>query len=220
MSQRRASNVRGMTPDQVPDPDVARFVLTELPAPPARVIEIGAGNGALAREMRSRGYDVLAIDPAAASGDGVEPVALNDVAAADATFDAAVAVVSLHHVEPLSDSFRRLAEIVRPGGILVVDEFDVARLDERAARWWLARRAEHDHHEPGPAELVAQMRDHIHSVRELTAALEPWFELSDATLGPYLYRWNLPPGYRREEEDQIASGSLPATGVRFTGTRT
>jgi SAM-dependent methyltransferase len=200
------------------DPDVARFVLAELPPPPARVIEVGAGDGALAEEMRSAGYDVLAIDPAA-DGRGVEPVALIEVTAPPAAFDAAVAVVSLHHVEPLPASFRRLAELVRPGGTLVVDEFDVERLDERAARWWLERRSDHDHGDPTPAEIVAELRHHCHPVRELLAALEPWFELSEPQLGAYLYRWNLPPGRRGDEEEGIASGSLPETGVRFTGTR-
>jgi SAM-dependent methyltransferase len=200
------------------DPSVATFVLAELPPPPARVIEIGAGDGALAREMRSAGYDVLAIDPAADSRD-VEPVALLDVTAPNAAFDAAVAVVSLHHVEPLSASFRRLAELVRPGGTLVVDEFDVERLDERAATWWLEQGPEHEHGDTTPAEIVAGLRHHCHSLRQLLAALEPWFELSEPRLGPYLYRWNLPPGHRADEEEGIACGSLPETGVRFTGTR-
>ena len=39
----------------------------------------------------------------------------------------------------------RLAELVRPGGVLAIDEVDVERLDERAARWWL----EHSGHAGG-----------------------------------------------------------------------
>ena len=111
--------------------DVLAFVRAALPAPPADVLEIGAGDGKLAAELRVAGYAVHAIDPAAADGSGVEPIELLEAAG---TFDAAVAVVSLHHVEPLEASCAHLATLVRDGGTLVVDEFDVALLDEPRRR--------------------------------------------------------------------------------------
>jgi SAM-dependent methyltransferase len=194
--------------------DVVDYVLAALPPAPARVLEVGAGDGELAAFLRAGGYDVLAIDPEP-SGAGVEPVALIDVAAPAAAFDAAVAVVSLHHLEPLGDSLARLGELVRPGGRLVVDEFDVAALDERAARWLIDNHAS-DH---SPAELVAALRGHLHPAAALRAALEPWFELSDSTRGPYLNRWNMDGSLRAEEERLIAAGELPETGARFVGTR-
>jgi SAM-dependent methyltransferase len=116
---------------------VEEFVRASLPPPPARVLEVGAGSGDLARLLTGLGYDLVAIDPA---GEGhVVPVALLDLDALDASFDAAVAVVSLHHVEPFEDSCRRLAAVVRPGGTFVVDEFDVDRFDEPSAGWLLER---------------------------------------------------------------------------------
>jgi len=69
------------------------FVRSSLPTPPARVLEIGAGRGEMARALIDAGYEVTAIDPAAEPGTQVQPVALID---ADGVFDAAVAVVSLH----------------------------------------------------------------------------------------------------------------------------
>src|SRR5256885_5685179 len=118
---------------------VLGFVRAALPQPPARVLEVGAGNGELAAALRDAGYDVLAIDPAG-EHPGVQAVALHEVGEPAGSFDAAVAIVSLHHVEPLAQSCRRLGELVRPGGALIVDEFDVERYDERAARWWLTQR--------------------------------------------------------------------------------
>lgn len=85
------------------DAGVAAFVRANLPPPPARVLEIGAGDGELARALRAGGYDVTAIDPAAADDD-VLPVALAELDAPLGSFEAAVAVVSLHHVEPLEPS--------------------------------------------------------------------------------------------------------------------
>jgi 2-polyprenyl-3-methyl-5-hydroxy-6-metoxy-1,4-benzoquinol methylase len=197
----------------MPTPEVHAFVRAALPPPPLRVLEIGAGGGELAVELAAAGYDVLAIDPAGGP-DGIRQVALHEVAEPPGSFGAAVAVVSLHHVEPLEASFRRLAELVRPGGTLAFDEIDVDRLDERAARWWLA----HSGHEAAPDELIAGMREH-HSLARLREELGEWFALGEPVRGAYMHRWNLPPGLREEEEQLIAAGELPAFGARLVGVR-
>ena len=75
----------------MPTPDVHAFVCASLPPRPARVLEIGAGDGTLAAALREDGYDVLAIDPA--GGDGILQVPLLELDAPAAFFDAAVAVV-------------------------------------------------------------------------------------------------------------------------------
>jgi SAM-dependent methyltransferase len=201
------------------DPGVLAFVTGALPAPPARVLEVGAGSGELALALVARGYDVVAIDPAS-EGPPVVPLALQDVAEPAAGFDAAVAVVSLHHVDPLEESCRRLGELVRPGGTLAVDEFDVEIYDERAARWWLDQRAAAGHDaDRDPREMVAELRDHLHSLDRIRGALAEWFELEPTVQGAYLHRWHLPRGLQGEEERLIALGDLPATGARFAGTR-
>jgi SAM-dependent methyltransferase len=208
------------------DPDVLRFVTDSLPSAPARVLEVGAGEGELARALISAGYDVLAIDPAG-SGEPVRAVALAELDEPPASFDAAIAVVSLHHVEPLGESLRRLAEVVRPGGALVLDEIDVDCFDERAARWWLEHGAagghrgdEHGDHAPGtPEEIVAFLRHHIHDLVTLRDALAEYFELGPPVRGPYLYRWELPPDLQATEVQDIAAGLLPAVGVRIVGLR-
>jgi SAM-dependent methyltransferase len=192
--------------------DVTAFVRATLPPRPARVLEVGAGDGELASWLADAGYEVVAIDPAS-SGGVVRPVALHELD--EAPFDAAVAVVSLHHVEPLEPSVRRLAELMRPGARLVIDELDVERLDERAVGWWQG----HSGHEGDPAEIVDEMRGHLHSLELLRATLGDTFALGEPVRGPYLYRWDLPPGLREPEERLIASGELPAVGARLVGVR-
>jgi SAM-dependent methyltransferase len=180
------------------------------------VLEVGAGAGELAAALGALGYDVVAIDPAATDA-GVLAVALHELDAPAASFDAAVAVVSLHHVSPLAASCDRLGALVRPGGALVVDEFDVERFDARAARWWLEHsEREHEH---GSAEMIAGLREHLHPLRLVRQALAPWYALGEPVPGPYLHRWDLPAGLRGAEEELIAAGELPATGARLVGVR-
>jgi SAM-dependent methyltransferase len=202
-----------------PAVDVVAFVLASLPPAPARVLEIGAGDGALASTLRDAAYDVLAIDPASETAD-VVAVPLHEVDGHE-PFDAAVAVLSLHHVEPLRESCERLAQLVRPGGALVIDEFDVERLDERAARWWLGQRAaaglEPEHE---PSELVRRYREHLHPLARVTGELaRSGFALGEPVRGAYLHRWWLVDGLRPAEEQLIASGAIPATGARLVGVR-
>jgi hypothetical protein len=115
---------------------------------------------------------------------------------------------------------RAWAAAVRPGGVLVVDEFDVGRFDERAAAWQMRQRAaagighpEHEH------SWSADLRHHMHPVAEIRAALASAFDLGEPVPGPYLYRWELHPALRAVEEELIAAGELPATGARMVGVR-
>jgi SAM-dependent methyltransferase len=197
--------------------DLRAFVRAALPPPPAHVLEVGAGSGELAAELRAGGYEVTAVDPVAEEASDVDRAALLEVRG---SFDAALAVVSLHHVEPLEDSCAHLATLLGAGAPLVVDEFDVERLDERAATWWLCQRravGAADEHEP--AGLIAFMRHHVHALSAMREALAPHFLQGEPVGVPYLHRWNLEPGLRDVEQHLIATGRLPATGARWIATR-
>jgi SAM-dependent methyltransferase len=200
--------------------ELVAYVRSTLPAPPARVLEVGAGDGELARTLRSLGFDITAIDPASAQPDVLQ-VALAELDAEPAGFDGAVAVLSLHHVEPLSESCRRLADAMRPGAPLVIDEFDVARLDEPAAAWWITQRqaAGADAHGHSPGSMVAELRNHLHPLIDVLDALAPSFAFGEPVRGPYLHRWGLHPLTRAVEEAEIAAGRMPATGARLVARR-
>jgi SAM-dependent methyltransferase len=203
----------------MPSVELRAFVCANLPEPPARVLEVGAGAGRLAGALRAAGYDVLAIDPDPKSED-VRAVALADLDEPAGSFAAAVAVVSLHHVDPLEESCRKLGEVVEPSGTLVVDEFDVGAFDLSAAVWWLEQRAALGEPQPQTAEeLVADHREHLHPLERIVAALEPHFELGPPVRGPWLHNWKLGDSLRAVEEEAIARGSLRAVGARLVGRR-
>src|SRR4051812_40164592 len=99
--------------------DLLAFVRANLPAPPVRLLEIGAGDGELARALAGAGYEVLSIDPDP-GGENVRPVALHELDERPGSFDTALAVTSLHHVEPLEESLAHAAELLAPDGVLLV----------------------------------------------------------------------------------------------------
>jgi len=201
----------------MPSVELRAFVCANLPEPPARVLEVGAGAGRLAGALRAAGYDVLAIDPEPKSED-VRAVALADLDEPAGSFAAAVAVVSLHHVDPLDESCRKLGEVVEPGGTLVIDEFDVGAFDLGAAAWWLEQRAAIGEPQPETAEeLVADHRGHLHPLERIVSALEPHFELGPPVRGPWLHNWKLGDSLRAVEEEAIARGRLRAVGARLVG---
>ena len=211
----RAARARGRDPSFVNFPEVESWVRTNLPPSPARVLEIGAGEGELARALRGTGYDVTAIDPKSERLD-VQPVELADLPDPERPFEAAVAVVSLHHIEPLEASVERLAAVLEPGAPLIVDEFDASALDERAAAWWLEQRHARGGEDPEtPEELGPKMREKVHSIEQLVSVLSRWFDVGELVPGTYLYRWHLDESVRPAEEELVARGELPLTGVRF-----
>jgi SAM-dependent methyltransferase len=200
--------------------DVVAFVRAALPAPPARVLEVGAGKGELAGALVDAGYEVTAIDPAAEPGGIVQRRALLD---AEGSFDAAVSIVALHHVEPLDESCAHLASLLGAGAPLVIDELDIDRYDDRALGWWLSQRrvlgfADDEHGHDG-SNIVERMREHIHALETVCAALRPHFDLGQPVRGPYLHRWELRASLHDAEVDLIASGLLPAVGARLIATR-
>jgi hypothetical protein len=105
--------------------------------------------------------------------------------------------------------------------VLVLDEIDIDRYDERATGWWLGQRRAlgfaEDH--GGPAQVLEELRHHVHPLNRVHAALRPYFELGQPVRGAYLHRWGLRPALREVEVDLIADGLLPAVGVRQVATR-
>lgn len=82
-----------------------------------RVLDVGAGDGRLARALRGAGAHVVAVDadPEMAGF----TAALPDLPFEDDAFDVAVACFVLNHVDDPRASVTELARVVRPGGRVV-----------------------------------------------------------------------------------------------------
>ena len=117
---------------------VEEFVLDRVGSPPARVLEVGCGEGELAHALTRAGHSVTAIDPRAPEGRIFRRVGIEGFSD-PGPFDHVVASLSLHHVEDLGGALDKIADVLRTGGSLVVVEFAWERIDEATAQWALGR---------------------------------------------------------------------------------
>jgi SAM-dependent methyltransferase len=188
---------------------VEAFVLSQLPPTPASVLEVGCGDGEIARAVAARGYEVVALDPRAPAGDLFRRVSLEQFAD-PGPFDVVVANRSLHHIHDLSRALDKVAGLLGPGGQLVVYEHAWERLDEPTARWYRKHR---------PASGLAHWReDHagLHGYAALREALDRRFIQRFFAWAPYLY-WELGEAVEEEERALIETGAIQATGFYYVG---
>jgi SAM-dependent methyltransferase len=200
--------------------DIGAFVDAHLPAPPARVLEVGCGRGDLARSLARRGYAVVAIDPDAPQGDIFRAVSLEDFDD-PRRFDAVVAIRSLHHIHELAAAVAKVARLLDPGGRVLVYEHACEHFDDRTARWYLEQRGGRadapDAVERCLDDWAAQHRD-LHTATAMRAALDAHFAARDFAWTAYLS--DELPGVAREEEQRLVdAGTIAATGFVYAGER-
>jgi SAM-dependent methyltransferase len=96
-----------------------------VPAPGRQTLDIGCGEGRLARDLKALGHRVIAIDAspslvaAAREADPSMDIRLADAAAlpvADATADLAIAFMSLQDIDAMPAAIREAARVLTPGG--------------------------------------------------------------------------------------------------------
>lgn len=102
-------------------------MLREIPDGARRALDVGCGEGLLARELARRVPDVVGVDLdadqiglARQAGGGVRYVCGDFLSAQlDGPYDLVASIAALHHMDAVA-GLRRLASLVTPGGRLVV----------------------------------------------------------------------------------------------------
>ena len=192
------------------------FVRAQLPPPPARVLEVGCGDGRLARALADAGYRVTAIDPRAPAGTIFRQVTLEAFDARE-RFDAAVAIVSLHHIADPGLAVRKIGGLLTRRGRLIVEEFAKERfIDRPTAEWYWRQRKAGDDFERWLSEWIDAHSD-MHPFAAIHASLEQHFAGRYFARVPYLHSYDLDPAVEPIERTLIARGEIQATGTRYVG---
>ena len=200
------------------------FARTHLPEPPARVLEVGCGQGELTTALAVAGYDALGIDPAAPTGDLFRPLKLEDMDE-HKTFDAVVAGSSLHHIRDLDAGLDRIVALLAAGGVLVVEEFVWDLLDEPTLDWYYGQRRAlaAAGHGAVPATREELRRDWesehlgLHGLDALRDGLAARFDEIAFERVPYLHRMLSGVATEVLEQALIDAEAIQALGFRYAG---
>ncbi len=204
---------------------VTEFVVSHLPPPPARVLEVGCGAGELTRALHDAGYDATGIDPAAPHGALFRKLKLEDLAE-DERFDAVVAVRSLHHVTDLAGALDKIVRLLWRRGPLVVDEFAWDLMDEPTADWFYGQKralAAAGRISAAPRTLEDCRRewegDHVglQGYGTLRRELDTRFQERAFAWVPHLYRELGGIASEALERTLVDAGAIAATGFRYVG---
>lgn len=204
-------------------------VHAQLPAAPARVVELGCGPlGGFVPRLRASGYDVVGVDPKAPQEAGYHRVEFEQAELA-AEADALVASASLHHVADPGEVLDRVAATLAPGGAVVVIEWAWEDFDESTAEWsfrrlgseegWLRRRRDGwlGSGEPWSTYLQGWAREEgLHEAQTLLALLDERFERRQLSRGPYLFA-DLSSTSPEDEQRAIDAGEITAIRVDYAG---
>ena len=186
---------------------VEDFILGELRSRAARVLEVGCGEGELARTLAAAGYDVLAIDPEPPDGLLFRRTTIEELEE-PGLFDAVVASRSLHHVTDLAVALDKVAGLLDARGLVIVDDFGWERLDGASAnRVGIALDEWRDEH------------DHLYTSEAMLSELDARFTRRSFSWEPCLYREAHRAVTEEVERELIAGDQLPAIGFRYVGNR-
>lgn len=221
-------------------PYTLAYLPTLLPAPPARILEVGCGCGALAAAVADLGYEVTGVDRnadavTAARQCGVLVIHA-DVHDISGEYDTVLFTRSLHHAENLDGVLAHAATLLAPSGQIVIEEFAWERVDHTAADFLYDTRAllvaagVLDAELPSCDLLEAWIAGHdfLHPGAAMLAALDRIGTVASTVDTPMLWRlidgrggtWIEPATRatqvldvtRQAEQRRIAAGTLPTVG--------
>ena len=207
------------------------LVQARLPAPPARVVDLGCGPlGGFVPFLHSNGYDAVGVDPNAPDSADYHRVEFEHLELPDRV-DAVIATTSLHHVAAPAEVIDRLTTTLRSGGTLVVVEWAWEKFNEATAHWCFQRLGQEN--EPNWLHRLRDdwatsgrgwrtylgdwaTRDGLHRGEALLQLLEERFERRLLAFGPYFFA-DLADMTDADEQAAIAAGLIRATRIDWVG---
>src|SRR3954469_14681368 len=180
--------------------------------------------------LLAEGYGAIGVDPNAPEEPPYRQAEFEHAELPGAV-DAVVASTSLHHVADPAEVLDRIAQVVRPGGVVVVLEWASERFDGQTARWCIERLGSEE-------SWLQRLRDewresglgwedyfrgwleheHLHSGETLIRLLDERLERQQLAYGPYFFA-GLAAATEEDERAAIADGEIRAARIDYVGTR-
>ena len=242
-----------MRPLELPTQETLSFTLRHLPSAPARILEVGCGAGELALQLKRLGHQIVPIDSSVEAAEqakelGVEVTIARWPQFEDRPFDAVLFTRSLHHIHPLREAVEQAHRLLKPSGLVVVEDFAYEEAVLSTIEWFYGVLSlletcgklslENDSFaktlltSKGSFEVWRNRHDEdVNLASSMAIVLKEWFEPLAEASATYLYRYLCPlledgdDGYvivRRvlEMEERLAStGAVNLIGRRFVGRR-
>jgi len=237
-------------PVDLPTRETASFVMSHLPAG-VSLLEIGCGEGHLAGHLRDAGYRVIGLESDLERARLTFARGVPSALAAwprfeSLPFDAIAFTRSLHHIDPLPESVLQANALLKPGGVLLLEDFAVDEVTPTDLEWFrgvVRSRTARALFVPAPDELVSQLldaenpfalwserHDHVHPFARIESEVREAFTIGQVSMVPYFYRYLvyvLPPFSDAgaafietvfdEESRLVAKGAIVGLGRRIVG---
>ena len=198
-------------PSDIPNGETLAFVQAHVPPPPARILEVGCGAGALAIRLQRLRYEVIAVDSAEdavarARKRGLDARQADWPHFSDRPFDVVLFTRSLHHIPALSPAVARARALLKPSGMVLVEDFARHAVEPLAAEWLIEMLAvlraadllvrdpegllDRILEYPDPMDAWRAAHDHdLHSAEAMRDGLRAHFSAVEEEIVPYLYRY-------------------------------
>ncbi len=198
--------------EQIPIEETYQFVSGAISSP-GRVLEVGCGNGLLAARLIKKGFQVVAVDQSreaveAARSLGIDARRVDWLNFWDDPFDGVLFTRSLHHIQPLQAALNHARTLLKPGGLLLVEDFAYSDMKDSALRWFyqtllllkasgLLRPPEDGFvngllREGGAPDYWQENHGHdLHSWESMLGGILARFRMMRTQSAPYLYRYLL-----------------------------
>jgi 2-polyprenyl-3-methyl-5-hydroxy-6-metoxy-1,4-benzoquinol methylase len=182
---------------------------------PASTLDVGCGDGLIASELIKSGFDVLAIDGNPESVVRAREIGVN----ADncllldfdhAPFDLVMVSRALHHMPSLVESLKKLDQLIKAEGRLIIEDFGFELIDCIAAGWLIekVKAIKEEVKVPDPRHkwlwsadtLTAEearvlwqehhwIKHQLLTAEQMKTGLERQFKVESCQAGAYLFRY-------------------------------
>ena len=189
------------------------FISSHLPHG-SEILEIGCGDGEVALELARHGYHVVGLDSeqdrvAKAQARGVNAIVASWPEFHRRPVDAIAFTRSLHHINPLGRAVDKARELLKPRGVLLIEDFAFGETDNRSVQTFLEILRSKKAQKlimPVAGQLVTDLLaatdpmtvwhgshdQALHSIAAIIEAVSKRFTIRETDSVPYLYRYLIP----------------------------